>query len=271
MLLGLIADTHIPEAGPDIWPQVYDRFREERVDAILHAGDIHILAVLDRLEERVGVPVYACRGNGDDGSGGRPVCPDDPRLLEAWVLEWHGFRVGLCHDMGLPEHPPHRTIETMMQRYFGGPCDVVVHGDTHVHDAVVIRDTLLVNPGSPMYPRNMNTSLGNIGFLRLENGLAEAWVEPLHPASGPTLIDGGSLLHHEIAERYPNQWVLFATHAHDASLGRSTGSVLASGFAPEEAPALERQIRRRDPSAVLLAFHTSDVPEWGAAQRVTRR
>ena len=33
MLIGLIADTHIPEAGPDIWPQVYMRFREEKVDA----------------------------------------------------------------------------------------------------------------------------------------------------------------------------------------------------------------------------------------------
>jgi predicted phosphodiesterase len=59
MLIGLVADTHIPEAGPDIWPQVYDRFREERVDAILHGGDMHVVDVLDRLEQRVGVPVYA--------------------------------------------------------------------------------------------------------------------------------------------------------------------------------------------------------------------
>ncbi len=205
VLLGLIADTHIPEAGPDIWPQVYDRFREERVDAILHAGDIHILDVLYRLEDRVGVPVYCCRGNGDDGGGGRPVCPDDPRLQEAWTFEWEGFRIGLCHDMGLPEFPPHRTIETMMQRYFHGPCDIVVHGDTHVAEVEVIRDTLLVNPGSPMYPRNMNVSLGNIGFLRLENGVAESWVEPLHPVEGPRIQDGGLLSHREAAARHPDQ------------------------------------------------------------------
>ena len=270
MLIGLVADTHIPEAGADIWPQVYERFRAERVEAILHGGDIHILRVLDLLEERVGVPVYACRGNGDDGGGGRPVCPDDPRLREAWALDWHGFRLGLCHDMGLPEHPPLRTIETMMQRCFGGPCDVVVHGDTHVAETITPRNTLLVNPGSPMYPRNMEDSLGNIGFLALTDEAAEAWVEPLHPADGPTLRDGGILDHRQAADRYPDQWVLFAVHGHDPARGLSHGAVVAAGFAPEELPALERATRRRDPSAILLAFHTSSPPERGAAQRLPR-
>jgi len=270
MRIALIADTHIPEAGPDIWPQVYDRFREERVEAILHAGDIHILPVLDRLQERVGVPVYACRGNGDDGSGGRPVCPEDPRLREAWAVEWHGFRIGLCHDMGFPEHPPHRTAETMMHRYFGAPCDVVVFGDTHVPETFIVRSSLYVNPGSPMYPRNMNVSLGTIGFLVLEDGAAEAWVEPLHPADGPTLRDGGILDHLAAAGRYPDQWMLFAVHGHDPARGLSRGSVLAAGFAPEEAPALERAARRRDPSAILLTFHTDNPPERGAAARLRR-
>lgn len=270
MLLGLIADTHIPEAGPDIWPQVYDRFREERVDAILHAGDIHILPVLDMLEERVGAPVYACRGNGDDGGAGRPVCPDDPRLLEAWSLQWHGFRVGLCHDMGLPEHPPHRTVETMMQRYFGAPQDIVVHGDTHVAETITIRDALLVNPGSPVYPRNMNVSLGNIGFLLLQDNVAEAWVEPLHPVEGPTLREGGILDHRQAAERHPDQWLLFAVHGHDPARGLSHGAVVASGFTPQEAPGLERAVRRRDPSAILVPFHASAPPERGAAQRISR-
>jgi uncharacterized protein len=271
MLIGLIADTHIPEAGPDIWPQVYARFREERVDAILHAGDMHVLDVLDRLEQRVGVPVYACRGNGDDGGGGRPICPDDPRLQEAWALDWQGFRIGLCHDMGLPELPPHRTAETMMQRYFGAPCDIVVHGDTHVAETIIVRNILLTNPGSPMYPRNMNVSLGNIGFLVLDAGAAEAWSEPLHPEDGPTLRDGGVLDHQQAAVRYPDQWVLFALHGHDPGRGVSHGSVVASGFAPEELPALERAVRRRDPSAILHPFHTASPPERGAAQRLTKQ
>jgi putative phosphoesterase len=270
VLLGLVADTHIPEAGPDIWPQVYDRFRAERVDAILHGGDIHILEVLDRLEQRVGVPVYACRGNGDDGGAGRPVVPDDPRLREGWLLTWHGFRVGLCHDMALPEQPPHRTVDTMAFRYFGGPADVIVYGDTHVPEVEVIRGTLLINPGSPMFPRNMNTSLGTIGFLRLEDDLAEAWVEPLHPEHGPTLRDGGVTQVDRVADHYPDQWVIFAVHGHNAATGVSHGSVLEAGFAVDEARTLERAIRRRDASAILLTFHTSAPPPFGAAQRIPR-
>jgi putative phosphoesterase len=265
MRIGLLADTHIPEAGPGIWPQVYERFREERIDAILHAGDIHVLAVLDRLEQRLGVPVYACRGNGDDGSGGRPVCPEDPRLRPTWTVDWEGFRIGLCHDAEV--WPPHRTLDVIMQQHFAGPCDIVVYGDTHVHEVAVVDGTLVINPGSPMYPRNMDTSLGTIGFLHLEGGMAEAWVEPLHPADGPTLSDGGVIDHLTAAARHPDQWVLFAAHGHDPATGLTRGSVVASGFAPEERKALERKVRQRDPSAVLLAFHSSAPPSRGAAEQ----
>ena len=47
MRIGLISDTHIPTAGRDLWPQVYD----------------------------------ALRGNGDYGGWQRTVPPSDPRLL----------------------------------------------------------------------------------------------------------------------------------------------------------------------------------------------
>ena len=47
--IGLISDTHIPEARPTLWPQVYDAF--DGVDMIFHAGDIHELFVLDELEK----------------------------------------------------------------------------------------------------------------------------------------------------------------------------------------------------------------------------
>lgn len=268
MLIGLIADTHIPEAGPDIWPQVYERFRAERVDTVLHAGDMHVLAVLDRLEQRLGVPVYACRGNGDDGSGGRPVCPDDPRLRPTWVFDWERLRIGLCHDAEV--WPPHRTLGVIMRQHFAGPCDVVVCGDTHVASAAVLDGTLLVNPGSPMYPRNMNVSLGNIGFLRLQGGVAEAWVEPLHPPSGPTLRGDAMLDHRAAAARYPDQWVLMAVHGHDDSAGLTYGAVLAAGFAPEERARLERMTRQTDPSAVLFAFHTAAPPARGAAHLIRR-
>ncbi|HEY5475881.1 MAG TPA: metallophosphoesterase family protein, partial [Tepidiformaceae bacterium] len=81
MRIGLISDTHIPESRPELWPHVYEAFRG--VDCILHAGDIHDMTVIDRLSEVA--TTYVARGNGDDGSGGRPVLPEDPRLKPAWV------------------------------------------------------------------------------------------------------------------------------------------------------------------------------------------
>jgi putative phosphoesterase len=155
VLIGLISDTHIPEAGPVLWPQAYDRLRG--VELILHGGDIHSLEVIDLLEEIA--PIYVARGNGDDGGAGRPIVPEDPRLKEEW--------------------PPHRTIHTVVDHYFGGPQHIVVYGDTHVASVETLRGILLVNPGSPMYPRNLDTRLGTIGFLELHNGRARAWLEQL--------------------------------------------------------------------------------------------
>src|SRR5256714_1410129 len=77
-------------------------------DLILHAGDLHCLDVLDWLEEIA--PVLACRGNGDDGSGGRPVVPEDPRLRDALVTTAAGFTIGLVHDVLEPRELPRGPI-----------------------------------------------------------------------------------------------------------------------------------------------------------------
>ena len=148
-------------------------------DLILHAGDLHVVEVLDWLEERCGVPVLGVRGNGDDGGGGRPRCPDDARLKEAQILHIEGLRIGMVHDATLPEWPPHRTLETIMEHEFGGPVDVFVHGHTHVQQVEEVRGVLLVNPGSPTYPRNMDRSHGTVGFLEIVDGAARAWIEQL--------------------------------------------------------------------------------------------
>jgi hypothetical protein len=173
MLIGLISDTHIPEARFELWPQVFDAFRG--VDAILHAGDIHDLVVLDQLHDIA--PIWAARGNGEDGSGGRPIQPGHPRLRESWVLELDGLVVGLTHDVPIPEYPPHLTLERAMQRYFRRTdLDVLIYGDTHVEAIDTIGDTLCVNPGSPTYPHNLDTQLGTIGFLEISGGRAEATI-----------------------------------------------------------------------------------------------
>ena len=120
-------------------------------------------------------PLWAARGNGDEGSGGRVRQPDHPLLREAWVLEFEGVAVGIVHDLPVPEAPPHLTVERAMGRYFNRTdLDVVVYGHSHVEAVDEVGGVLCVNPGSPTYPHNLGTQLGTIGFLDIAEGRAEA-------------------------------------------------------------------------------------------------
>ena len=171
MRIGLISDTHIPEASPELWPQVFEAFRG--VDLILHGGDIHELSVIDALESVA--PIFVARGNGEDGSGGREVQPDDPRLRDAWTLEFEGLVLGLTHVVPVPEMPPELTLERALRRLFPERRpDVLIYADTHVEAIEEIDSVLCINPGSPTFPHNLNTQLGTIGFLELEAGRASA-------------------------------------------------------------------------------------------------
>ena len=174
MRIGLISDTHVPEAG-ELPEQIRELF--SGVELILHAGDLHILSVLDWLEEVA--PVYAARGNGDSR------CDPDPRMERSHVLALEGLRIGLIHGLALPEEPPHRTFEKIMEREFGGPVDVLVYGDTHVAGIDSFRGVLLVNPGSPTFPNNLVGVPGTIGFLDISDGKPSASLMRLgDPARG---------------------------------------------------------------------------------------
>ncbi len=178
LLVGLVSDTHIPESRSALWDEVYAVFRG--VDLILHAGDMHDIVVLDWLQEVA--PVLGVRGNGDDGSSGRPIAPAaDPRLPYNQLLDVDGVRIGMTHDFPEQAYPGGATHEERMERHFGGPVDVVVAGDTHV-PGVWRTDggLLIVNSGSPTYPRNLQTQLGTVGFLEFRDGVVDAWIEQLH-------------------------------------------------------------------------------------------
>jgi hypothetical protein len=182
--IGLISDTHIPEARAVLWPQVFDVFAG--VDAILHGGDIHELGVLDQLNALA--PLWSARGNGEDGSAGRPIAADDARLRYSWLLDLAGVRVGLTHDLPMPEIPPNYTVARWKDRRFGTQdLDVLVYGDSHVERIDVIGSTLCVNPGSPTYPHNLQTQLGTIGFLDIDGPTVRAslWQLTADGMSGP--------------------------------------------------------------------------------------
>jgi predicted phosphodiesterase len=61
---------------------------------------------------------------------------------------------------------------------------VLVHGDTHVPGVEMMRGVMLVNPGSPTFPRNLSRRLGTVGFIEIEAGEARAWIHQLEAAAG---------------------------------------------------------------------------------------
>jgi uncharacterized protein len=169
--LGVLSDTHLPESRRDLWPQVYAAFAGS--DAIIHGGDVHELSYLDRLGAIA--PVYVARGNGEEGSGGRPVQPDDERVRATWVLAAGGFTIGVTHDLELPTAvEPQALTAALDDRFDGHHLDVVIHGHTHVESLSVVGDIVCLNPGSPTYPHNLTTQLGTIARLTVTSCAVQA-------------------------------------------------------------------------------------------------
>lgn len=169
MRIGLIADTHIPESGvKQLWPEIFHAF--EGVDLILHAGDIMLGRVLNELEQVA--PLFAALGNHDEG------LETDRRVKPFHLLELEGHTVALIHQFEWSDNPaafdladPEPQLEALCRQFLGGARpDVVVFGDSHFERVFQFGRSLLVNPGSAVFPRNMSPRLGHIGFLTLERG-----------------------------------------------------------------------------------------------------
>jgi hypothetical protein len=164
MRIGLIADTHMPGTLRDLWPQARDAFRD--VDQVLHAGDLHTLAVVDELNRLA--PIHVARGNGDAGLA-------DVRLRDTWALEVAGVRIGMIHHFPSPERKSPQLLLAYLERHFGhAGFDVVVFGHTHLESVHRVGDMLCVNPGSPTLPRNQSLRHGTIGFLDIDGGTVTA-------------------------------------------------------------------------------------------------
>jgi len=145
------------------------------VDLTMHAGDIHDLSVIDTLTDIA--PTIAARGNGQEGSGGRPVQPKDLRLRRAWLLQLGGITVGLVHELPVPELPqfPPDTVGFVKRREFKtAAVDVIIFGDTRVEAIEVLDGSMCVNPGSPTLPHNLTGRLGTVGLLHIRSGIAHA-------------------------------------------------------------------------------------------------
>ncbi|HKI73035.1 MAG TPA: YfcE family phosphodiesterase [Pseudomonadales bacterium] len=181
MKIGLIADTHMPGSIRELWPQVFEAFRD--ADCILHAGDLHTLDIVDRLSEIA--PTYVAAGNGDVGLV-------DDRLQHTWLLEHSGVHIGMIHQFPSPQRRSYEQLENYMCRHFGDALPhVMVFGHTHKESIHHVNNLLCINPGSPTLPQNQSLRHGTIGTLEIEADALCASIWQIH--------DEGVSQHAEIA------------------------------------------------------------------------
>lgn len=134
--IGLISDTHIPARAREIPKRIFEIF--EKVDFIVHAGDLVDLAVIDKLEQLA--PVLAVYGNMD----GPEIRGKLPKINSVKVLDW---KIGVMHDPGTL-FGMGKMREIVKQNDF----NVLVYGHTH-HPNIKWEGTILfINPGSPTNP-----------------------------------------------------------------------------------------------------------------------
>ena len=148
-LAAIIADTHIPRRASALPENLLPYL--ERVDLILHAGDLMEPALIDVLAAHA--PTRAVRGNLD---------PPGVDLPDALAFEFGGVRVAMIHDSG-----PKRGRRSRMKRLFP-EARVVVFGHSHIPWLDDEEGLLLLNPGSPTDRRRQPNY--TFAFLRAEDG-----------------------------------------------------------------------------------------------------
>jgi putative phosphoesterase len=104
-------------------------------DAILHAGDLMEVSVLEELCA-LGPPVHAVRGNVDSAAL-------QARLPAVRVVEAGGARIAMLHDAG----PAAGRLARMRRRF--PEADAVVFGHSHIPLLESGEDFAIFNPGSP--------------------------------------------------------------------------------------------------------------------------
>jgi putative phosphoesterase len=177
---GILADTHVPDRFNQVAPEILSFFRQTRVNAILHAGDISSPLVVDLLKQIA--PVYAVRGNRDWAFG-----QELPLNKE---LNLAGVNVGLTHGHGGWWRYMVGKMEYFRQGYDFEPyrislprlfprAQVIIYGHTHRPENRWENGQLIFNPGAA-YPCRENGYHVQVGLLRIfPEGRFEAEIIPL--------------------------------------------------------------------------------------------
>jgi putative phosphoesterase len=166
--IGVIADTHIPDRTSSLHPSIIPIFVENKVDIILHAGDICNQQVLDRLGKIA--EVKAVRGNRDWFF--------EPALPMQMELEIMGIKILLAHGHASFWHYLEDKIDHTLRGYRFARYEklflkehsqnlVFIFGHSHAPENRWVKDRLFFNPGSASmgWNKKVEPSIGLIDFL----------------------------------------------------------------------------------------------------------
>ena len=170
LVVGVLADTHIPDRVSSLHPDIIPVFQAAQAELILHAGDICAPGVISQLEKVA--PVKAVLGNRDLffyrklplsrelNLAGVPVMMTHGHgnFINYWIDKWHYY----AHGYRLERY--HRYLSKFAPR-----ARVIIFGHTHYAENDWTNGQLYFNPGS--------ASLGwrpgkepSIGLLRFFSG-----------------------------------------------------------------------------------------------------
>ena len=149
--VGLISDTHVPSRARQIPKEVFAVF--DKVDYVVHAGDLVDLSVVDELEQVA--PVLAVYGNMD----GPEIRGKLQKLNSFKVFDW---KIGVTHDAG-------SVFGTRKMRDIAARngFNVLVHGHSHSSGIRWEGRTLFINPGSPTNPIPPFINKPTVALLRI--------------------------------------------------------------------------------------------------------
>lgn len=174
-VVGVVADTHIPDRVAGLHPNLLTELQNQKVDIIFHAGDISSQRVLDTLAQVA--PVRAVKGNRD--------FLIQPSLPMWQMFEINGKRVVLTHGHLTSAIYWYDKVQYMTRGYtfdryqarfkrFFPNVQVIVFGHTHEVENRWLEGRLYFNPGSASYnnPRNPDSHFGVLRFS--EDGSIES-------------------------------------------------------------------------------------------------
>lgn len=134
MIVGVIADTHIPTRTRELPQKLLKQLRG--IDLILHAGDFVEMGVLKTLEKIA--KVEAVFGNMDEEE-------IKLKLPGKKIVQVEKVKIGLVHGSDIPWD----VVRRIPSNFCKEEVNCIVYGHTHFARNEEIEGKLYFNPGSP--------------------------------------------------------------------------------------------------------------------------